>query len=280
MDIRLMRFFVALYEERNMTLAAEKCYVSQPSISNGIKQLEDILKTSLFQRVKKGVEATEEGHHLYPNIKRILKEIDELSHTIQTEKEDKYFFKLAVMPDISSDRLATFYEKIRLLSPNVHLELLDYHDKQADARITLLDFKTSNEIFLPLWREDYKLCMLHKHPLAKKKVVHLEDLHTYNFVECPPCEAHQQSIGLLSCSNKYIQKTSTSQYKSGVLALVKAGFGISFLPEGLIENDPMLYSPEFEGPNMFRSIGLAYQPEKVEIPIIAKLVNYYQGQEK
>lgn len=54
MDLRLLKSFFAVYEEKNITLAAERCFVSQPSISNAIKQLEEELNTSLFVRHKKG----------------------------------------------------------------------------------------------------------------------------------------------------------------------------------------------------------------------------------
>ena len=66
MDLRLLRFFIAVYEEKNITLAAERCCVSQPSISSGIKQLEQELATQLFVRHKKGVNLTDEAHYLYP----------------------------------------------------------------------------------------------------------------------------------------------------------------------------------------------------------------------
>lgn len=56
MDERLLRFFVAVYEEKNLTRAAEKCFVSQPNISNGLKQLEEIIEKQLFLRNKRGVE--------------------------------------------------------------------------------------------------------------------------------------------------------------------------------------------------------------------------------
>ncbi|MFA8298938.1 MAG: LysR family transcriptional regulator [Hyphomicrobiales bacterium] len=276
MDIRLLKFFVALYKDNNMTIAAERCFVSQPSISNGIKQLEDELGVQLFERIKKGVQPTEEGHHLYPIAIRILSEFDDLKEQFKPNKKSKYSFKLAIMLDLSVSRLSKFYENIRLLSDDVLLDLVDYNDTDCDARITLLDFKSQDELFLPLWTEDYLLCILKSHPLANYSEVNLEDLNNYNFIECPPCEAHKQTLSLLSCSKKYIVSSGTSHYKSGVLAMVKAGYGISFLPEGLIEGETDIISPPFNGSRMYRSIGMAYKGDKAEMPIIQKLIEYYQ----
>ncbi len=57
LDLRLLRFFIAIYEEKNITAAAERCHVSQPSLSAGLRQLEEALGDSLFVRGKKGVVA-------------------------------------------------------------------------------------------------------------------------------------------------------------------------------------------------------------------------------
>lgn len=52
-DLRLLRFFIAIYEENNITAAATRCYVSQPSLSAGLKQLEEELGGTLFERSKR-----------------------------------------------------------------------------------------------------------------------------------------------------------------------------------------------------------------------------------
>lgn len=54
LDLRLLRFFIAIYEEKNITAAAARCHVSQPSLSAGLRQLEESLGDSLFIRGKKG----------------------------------------------------------------------------------------------------------------------------------------------------------------------------------------------------------------------------------
>ena len=52
-DIRLLRLFIAIYEEKNLTLAAEKCHITQPSISAALKQLEELLGNDLFYEIKR-----------------------------------------------------------------------------------------------------------------------------------------------------------------------------------------------------------------------------------
>ena len=68
MDIRELRYFAAVYRERNLTAAARVCFVSQPSISTAITHLETELGTTLFIRHKKGVAptASAEQFHALP----------------------------------------------------------------------------------------------------------------------------------------------------------------------------------------------------------------------
>jgi DNA-binding transcriptional LysR family regulator len=86
MDERLLRFFVAVYEEQNLSRAAEKCFVSQPNISNGLKQLEETIGKELFLRHKRGVEIKEDAHYLYPIAKRILGELNAIPEMFREGK--------------------------------------------------------------------------------------------------------------------------------------------------------------------------------------------------
>ena len=74
LDLRLLRFFIAIYEEKNITAAAARCHVSQPSLSAGLRQLEESLGDSLFIRGKKGVEAKDPAHYLYPHAVKLVEE--------------------------------------------------------------------------------------------------------------------------------------------------------------------------------------------------------------
>ncbi len=66
MDIRSLRYFIAAYEGGSISAAARRCHVAQPSISTALAQLEEHLGTPLFERHRRGITPTEEGHRLYP----------------------------------------------------------------------------------------------------------------------------------------------------------------------------------------------------------------------
>lgn len=270
MDLRLLRFFTAVYEEKNITLAAERCFVSQPSISNAIKQLETELNTSLFVRHKKGVDLTDEAHYLYPLAIRLLNDVNRLPQLFQ-QRTECIPLCLGNFPDLSQSELAKCLALLHQHIPNLLLELVD-HSAPSDARLTLDMFKAEDEIFLPLWDEDYVLCMLPDHPLAKHQTVTPAELHQHNFIECPPCEAHQQTIGLLACDGLAVNLVAKAEHKTQVMHFVQAGLGISFLPTGVLESATQLVTVPLEGPRMFRRIGLCYPANKTLNPALTAAV--------
>lgn len=105
LDLRLLRFFIAIYEEKNITAAAERCHVSQPSLSAGLRQLEETLGDSLFIRGKKGVAARDQAHYLYPHAVKLVEEARRLPALFR-QKATRARLNMAIMPDLSRRRVA------------------------------------------------------------------------------------------------------------------------------------------------------------------------------
>ncbi|GAA4651551.1 LysR family transcriptional regulator [Kistimonas scapharcae] len=278
MDLRLLRCFVAVYEEKSITAAAGRLFHSQPAISSAIKSLEETLGTALFLRHKKGVDLTDEAHYLYPLALRLLSDADRLPGLFQQRKQHLPF-KLATYPDLSQLSLARVLANLQDDNPELLLELVD-PASTPDASITLDCQKGEDEIFLPLWEEDYVLCMRPEHPLAQRQSIEPRELHQYRFIECPPCEAHQQTLGLLACNGLSVNLVAKAECKTQVMHLVQAGLGISFLPTGVLESARELVTRPLIGPRMFRRIGLCYPASKSLKPAlsaaIASLGRYQQ----
>ena len=270
LDLRLLRFFIAIYEEKNITAAAARCHVSQPSLSAGLRQLEEALGDSLFIRGKKGVEAKDPAHYLYPHAVKLVEEARRLP-TLFRQKATRARLNIAIMPDLSRRRVAGLLQRVQSVLPELDLTLSDY-GTPADCRLTLDALRREDEIFLPLWEEDYVLCVPAGHPLARRERLPLAELQHYDFIECPPCEAHQQTIGLLACDRLTLNLVAKAESKGLVMALVLAGVGISFLPDGLVEDEPGLRTVAVNGPRMFRRIGLCYPAHQTLNPALRDLI--------
>ncbi|HAY96268.1 LysR family transcriptional regulator [Shewanella sp. NKUCC05_KAH] len=271
-DLRLLRFFIAIFEENNITSAANRCFVSQPSLSAGLKQLEEELGGQLFERSKKGVKPLDSAHYLYPLAVKLVEEASKLPGLFMA-KASRQKLRLAVMPDLSQRRLAGFLQQVNQAIDKLDLELVDYQSP-ADCRLSIDSLRHEDEVFFPLWEEDYVLCVPKDHTLAQVDSLRPEQLNGFDFIECPPCEAHQQTIGLLACSNMSLNLVAKAESKSLVMSLVLAGFGVSFLPDGLIEDEPRLKQVKFDGPRMFRRIGLCYPSHQAVAPTLATLLRH------
>ncbi|WP_343656191.1 LysR family transcriptional regulator [Paraburkholderia caribensis] len=78
MELRQLRYFVAVAEERNFTRAAERLNMTQPPLSRQIQQIEDMVGLALFQRGARPLKLTEAGRVFYAQARRLLEESDEL----------------------------------------------------------------------------------------------------------------------------------------------------------------------------------------------------------
>lgn len=273
MDERLLRFFVAVYEEKNLSRAAEKCFVSQPNISNGIKQLEESIGKSLFTRHKRGVEIKEEAHYLYPIAKRILSELKSIPDIFKQE-EFKHKIIIGIADSLPQHFKSEFFKQVSTKVQNIEW---DVRQMNRDCNMNLLvrEWKFENHLFLPLWKEKYVLCVPDAHSLAKQEMIRIKDLAGEPFIHCPPCEAHQQSLSILNQSGEKWNTVANCETKTEVLSMLIAGLGITFLPEQLVKPWKGFKVKKHDGPVSYREIGLSYSKEALENPVVKQIVSLF-----
>lgn len=86
MDIKDLRYFVAVYEAKGFHQASASLHTVQSNVSARVRHLEEFLGTALFRRHRRGAIATEKGERLYLYAKRVLKLMDEAAHAVGDEK--------------------------------------------------------------------------------------------------------------------------------------------------------------------------------------------------
>lgn len=136
MDIRVLRYFVAVAEELNITHAAERLNISQPPLSNQIKALEDELDTILFIRGKRHLILTDSGKLLYRHAKEIINLTDKTSSEIKTmHKGMSGTISIGLVegsaPDIASKWVEAFIKKY----PNVKFRIMDGNSDELIERL-------------------------------------------------------------------------------------------------------------------------------------------------
>ena len=274
MDTRLLNFFVAVYEQKNLTRAAEQCFVSQPNISNGIKQLEEDLNKTLFIRHKRGVELTPEAHHLYPIAKRLLSELSNLK-TIFKQEKFKNKVKIGITESLPQQYKQQFFKTVNSLSGSIEWDIQTI-DRNCELNMLVREWKYDDELFLPLWKEDYVLCIPDGHHLLNKSIIDLKtDLKDVHFIHCPPCEAHKQCISIVSAEHTNMITVANCSTKTETLTILMAGVGITFLPQHFADGWYGFETRSYSGPRYYREVGLSYSRKSLNNPAVANIITHF-----
>ncbi|MFV0480454.1 MAG: LysR family transcriptional regulator [Campylobacteraceae bacterium] len=138
MDSSLLKVFVAVAQQKSISLGATQLGFTQANVTLRIKQLEKDLAFSLFHRTPKGVVLTKEGERLYPNAVEIVKKIDELSFKIRNVSAQTNL-KIGTSQVNAMLRLLPFIEKLKKDFPELEIEL--YVNSTPNIIEKLLDYK-------------------------------------------------------------------------------------------------------------------------------------------
>lgn len=131
MNLTQMRYAKAVAETGSFTQAAEQCYVTQPTLSNGIAQLEQELEERLFTRTTRAVSLTPFGKHILPFISMVLEAHDSLLHeTRKFAQSSRTVVRVGISPLIRAGWLAPMVEAFRKECPET--EIILHEQNMAD----------------------------------------------------------------------------------------------------------------------------------------------------
>ena len=167
MDTRTLRYFITVYEELNLSAAAQRCSISQPSISAAVQQLETELDRQLFIRHSRGVNPTYSGKLLYPYALKVLNDIQTIKDFFR-QKTIALPFKIGLMPFLSGERIGGFIKELLSSIEGLDLTIVDWNE-DANARIISSTMVAKDERFHILWHDEYVLALPEKHPFIKPR---------------------------------------------------------------------------------------------------------------
>jgi DNA-binding transcriptional LysR family regulator len=184
MDLRLLRYFVAVAEERHFGRAAARLQMTQPSLSRAVRQLEDDLGTVLLDRSPAGVKPTPAGTALYDEARNLLAQVERARARVATAAGDATLTigTLADTVEQAGTRLATAFRR-RHPEVGVHVRETDFTDPTTGLRTGLVDVALTRAPFdltgisSHVLRSDPVGAVLRTDdPLAGRAVLHLDDL--------------------------------------------------------------------------------------------------------
>ena len=187
MEIRVLRYFVALANERNISKAAESLHLTQPTLSRQLKELEERLATTLFIRGNREIILTESGHFLLQKAKEIIHLVDHTEHNLSESSEDIQGEIAIGCGETEGMRIiAKTFNKLQSKYPNITFHLYSGNADDVSERLEngLLDFgvlidptdKNQYDFIELPYQDRWGILMRRDSPLAAKDVIQPSDI--------------------------------------------------------------------------------------------------------
>ncbi|ATG91926.1 LysR substrate-binding domain-containing protein [Methylomonas koyamae] len=270
MNLRDLHYLIAVADLRSFVQAADRCCISQPTLSTQIKKLEDELGIQLFERTNKKVLPTELGEQIIASARRILKEqqiIKELAAAAQDPLAGNLRF--GAFPTLASYLFPQLVPLIKQALPRIRLILveekteqllLQLKNGQMDCALLGLpvyeDFLDSKAVF----DDEFLLAVADGHPLAAKTVVEPQDLDGEHLLlldegHCLRGHALQicQTAGVDEAQD--VRATSLETLRQ----MVHAGTGVTLMPRIAVRREPGIRYIPFAAPVPNRTIGMVWR---------------------
>lgn len=241
MNLTLIRYFMAVAETGSFTRGAERANVTQPTLSAGIKRLEESLGTSLFER-SRAPQLTPAGARFLPRARLLLQEWTAARRELRQEsRPTRLRLRLGYIPGLPQQRLTALLGSFAAAHPDIALEILEAPAATLTRRLDLAridaairplaDEDESNS--LTLFRQRYLLAVPPLHPLARRNSAKIADLQDQPFVIRPQAEIMPAAEKLFDGLNVRPRIIGRAESDTALLALVQAGIGVALLPHWL-----------------------------------------------
>lgn len=268
MEIYQLRYFVAVAETGNFTKAAARCFISQPSLSQQILNLEEELGQKLFHRLGRKVAPTTAGELLLERAHRILAEADDAIRELKEDPAQGHRVSVGVIPTVAHFFLPAILAYCR--ANEIRIQLNSWEDFRPTVVQAVLDGEIDlGVVSMPvneprietsvLFSEPLLLAVSANHPLANAASVTLEDLRDQDFVMLGTGSSTATLVQRLLGDHDFEPRIAHRVAQlSTTKALTALGAGISVLPRSArTTNDPAgLVYRKFSGQVPMREISL------------------------
>ena len=275
MTLTELRYIVAVAQEKHFGRAAQRCFVSQPTLSIAIKKLEEELGLALFDRSSNEVMTTDAGQRIVVQARRVLEEADRIKLMANQEQSElEGIFNLGLIFTIAPYLLPKLILSLREMAPEMPLQLDEnYTDvlKESlkrgdlDAIVVAEPFVETGLETIPLYDEPFFVIVPKGHAFEQLDEVTPKQLGEERVLLLTEGNCMRDNV-LASCqelaSRQKIQGLSNSIQGSSINTIrhmVASGLGISVMPAtALTENDHLLFSIiPFTSPTPERRVVLA-----------------------
>jgi LysR family transcriptional regulator, benzoate and cis,cis-muconate-responsive activator of ben and cat genes len=275
MELRHLKYFLAVAEELNFTRASEKLFISQPPLSRQIMELEEEIQARLFIRNNKKVELTEAGKYFEKEVRVLFQDLERIS--IKTKKIAENVsgeFRIAYISSIYAEVISELIKHLKEQFPYVNFKLFEVSTtKQIAAleqgKIELGIIRSpikSPKIKTQLWFQDGFSVVYNKSVIQINSETEIPNLKDETFVFFNKDYApHYHEVLLQLCAfygftPKVVHESNNI---NSIVQLVKNGLGISIVPSNIAKNnqDPEIGFIELKKVNLYTDVSLITSKE-------------------
>lgn len=293
MTITQLQYVLAVAEYKNFTLAAEKCFVTQPTLSMQIQKIEDELGILIFDRSKKPIQLTEIGQKIVNQAKNIVNEADRIQDIVDQQKG---FiggeFRLGIIPTIMPTLLPMFltnfikkYPKVKLIIEELNTEdiIFKLNNGHLDAAIAATPLHEEKIKEVVLYFEPFVAFIPEGHHHFTKSTIEISDLNLDEMLLLQDGHCFRDNV-LNLCKRSDNTAANRFQLESGsfetLIKLANEGLGTTLLPYlhtlDLKEADTIKLRP-FSEPKPAREVSLIYPKNELKIHIVDALRSTIAG---
>src|SRR5436190_15983764 len=293
MTITQLQYVLAVAEYKNFTLAAEKCFVTQPTLSMQIQKVEEELKIQIFDRSKKPIQLTDIGQKIVNQAKNIVIEADRIKDIV--EQQNGFIggeFRLGIIPTVMPTLLPMFlqnfinrYPKVKLIIEELHTDeiITKLKNGHLDAAIASTPLEEEKLKEIVLYFEPFVAYVPDNNSISAKEEIEVSDLNPDDILLLK--DGHCFRNGIINlCQNEKLMKESRFQLQSGsfetLIKLADEGLGTTLLPylHTLDLNDKSKSKlRHFKEPKPAREVSLIFPRSELKIHIIDALRNTIAG---
>ncbi|MGK0248305.1 MAG: LysR family hydrogen peroxide-inducible transcriptional activator [Oleispira sp.] len=276
MTLTELRYIVTLAQERHFGRAAEKCFVSQPTLSVAVKKLEGELNIALFERRKSAVSPTPLGEKIIQQAEKILAETRILKELAETGKDQLSSpLRVGAIFTIGPYLFPHLVPQVHRQAPQMSLFIEESYtavlrrqlrEGELDAIIIALPFNEPDVITRSLYDEPFVVVMRQDHELTKLDYINAEILPDQNLLLLGEGHCFRDQVlalcpALSQPKNNGLGSVTQGSSLETLKYMVATGLGITVLPESAVGNldSNLITTRPFASPAPSRTVALAWR---------------------
>jgi len=274
LELRQIRYFIAICEEGNMSRAAARLFVAQPSLSEQIRKLEQELRLPLFVRLPRRLVLTPAGEAFRIHAARILEEVDLVQTRIdEVSAQSGQKIRVGVLPTLGSRLFPSVIAEFRRTNPGARIELREeisslsvkhlLMEREIDVGVIRLDGKLASHLEASFFlREPLVALVPPGHLLARSGEIRLQEIAEEPFLTLKPGYGLRELVlNVLKEAGVTPNITVEVSQLDFLIGLVEAKMGLTILPQLAVARERNLTQLQISERHAFRELYLVWRKD-------------------